>query len=57
MATVLVPRKFEQDLGFSYELVRAADPKWGTWEAGRWNGLMAALVARQTDMVLAALKV
>ena len=25
-------RKFEDDLGFSYELVRAEDPKWGTFE-------------------------
>ena len=25
-------RKFEEDLGFSYELVRVEDPKWGTLE-------------------------
>ena len=25
-------RKFEDDLGFTYELVRAVDPKWGTFE-------------------------
>ena len=25
-------RKFEDDLGFTYELVRAEDPKWGTFE-------------------------
>ena len=25
-------RKFEEDLGFSYDLVRAEDPKWGTLE-------------------------
>ena len=27
-------RKFEEDLGFTYELVRAVDPKWGTLEVG-----------------------
>jgi len=25
-------RKFEDDLGFTYELVRTEDPKWGTFE-------------------------
>ena len=25
-------RKFEDELGFSYDLVRASDPKWGTIE-------------------------
>ena len=25
-------RKFEEDLGFTYELTRVADPKWGTLE-------------------------
>ena len=28
-------RKFEDDLGFTYELVRAADPKYGTYEVKR----------------------
>ena len=50
-------RKFEEDLGFTYELVRAVDPKWGTLENGAWNGLMAELVGKRTDMVLSALKV
>ena len=50
-------RKFEEDLGFNYELVRAVDPKWGTLENGAWNGLMAELVGKRTDMVLSALKV
>ena len=67
-------RKFEDDLKFSYDLVRAEDPKWGTFEvwtiqadkslsscfmfqAGKWNGLMNALVNKKTDMVLSALKV
>ena len=25
-------RKFEEDIGFTYDLVRVADPKWGTLE-------------------------
>ena len=50
-------RKFEEDLGFTYELVRAVDPKWGTLENGAWNGLMAELVGKRTDLVLSALKV
>jgi len=49
--------KFESDLGFSYALTRVDDPKFGTYELGKWNGLMAALVNKQTDMVLSALKI
>ena len=25
-------RKFEDDLGFNYDLIRSEDPKWGTFE-------------------------
>ena len=35
-------RKFEDDLGFSYVLVRADDPKWGTFE----------VVIRSSDIVM-----
>ena len=31
-------RKFQDDLGFSYELIRAEDPKWGTLEVGFFSG-------------------
>jgi len=50
-------RKFTDELGFSYELERAEDPKWGALLAdGTWNGLMAALAEKKTDMVLSAIK-
>ncbi|TRY69452.1 hypothetical protein TCAL_05620 [Tigriopus californicus] len=50
-------RKFEDDLGFTYDLTRVADTRWGTLENGKWNGLMRELVEKKTDLVLSALKV
>ncbi|XP_023346720.1 glutamate receptor ionotropic, NMDA 2C, partial [Eurytemora carolleeae] len=50
-------RKFEDDLGFNYDLIRVDDPKWGTLENGKWNGLMGVLVNKKTDMVLSSLKI
>lgn len=44
-------------LGFTYELVRVEDGKWGTLEDGKWNGLIADLVNRKTDMVLTSLMI
>ena len=49
--------KFEDELGFTYDLVRVPDPKWGTFEHGSWNGLMSELVNKRTDLVLSALKI
>lgn len=43
--------------GFTYELVRVEDAKWGTLQNGKWNGLISELVNRRTDMVLTSLMI
>ncbi|XP_050299775.1 glutamate receptor ionotropic, NMDA 2B isoform X2 [Anthonomus grandis grandis] len=50
-------QKFSEELGFTYELVRVEDGKWGTNQNGKWNGLIADLVNRKTDMVLTSLTI
>lgn len=49
--------KFAEPLGFTYELVRVEDGKWGTLEDGKWNGLVSELVNRKADMVLTSLMI
>lgn len=49
--------KFAEELGFTYELWRVADGRWGTYENGKWNGLIAELVNKNSDMVLTSLMI
>ncbi|XP_045105631.1 glutamate receptor ionotropic, NMDA 2B-like isoform X2 [Portunus trituberculatus] len=53
--------KFATDLGFTYDLVRVDDGKWGTMDRDhRWNGLIGELLRRDTEgaeMALTSLKI
>ncbi|XP_038223274.1 glutamate receptor ionotropic, NMDA 2B [Zerene cesonia] len=48
-------QQLAEQLGFTYELVRVEDGRWGTFQDGKWNGLIAELVNKKTDMVLTSL--
>ncbi|KAG6462707.1 hypothetical protein O3G_MSEX013418 [Manduca sexta] len=48
-------QQLAEQLGFTYELVRVEDGRWGTLYHGKWNGLIADLVNKKTDMVLTSL--
>uniref|UniRef100_T1JBL9 Glutamate receptor ionotropic, NMDA 2B n=1 Tax=Strigamia maritima TaxID=126957 RepID=T1JBL9_STRMM len=50
-------QKFATDLGFTYELSRVEDGVWGTETNGVWNGLIAALINRKTEVVFTALNI
>ncbi|XP_074093587.1 glutamate ionotropic receptor NMDA type subunit 2 isoform X2 [Cotesia typhae] len=50
-------QKFADEIGFTYELVRVEDGKWGTLHNGKWNGLIADVVNRKTDMILTSLTI
>nr|AXF48844.1 ionotropic receptor IR13 [Lobesia botrana] len=48
-------QQLAEQLGFTYELSRVEDGRWGTLHHGKWNGLIADLVNKKTDMVLTSL--
>ncbi|XP_042887284.1 glutamate receptor ionotropic, NMDA 2B-like isoform X3 [Penaeus japonicus] len=54
-------QKFSDELGFSYDLFRVEDGKWGTLEktesGHKWNGLVAALMNHKADMALSSFKI
>lgn len=49
--------KFAEDIGFTYELVRVTDGKWGSYVNHKWNGLIGELTNRKTDIALASLMI
>ncbi|KAI8426243.1 hypothetical protein MSG28_005153 [Choristoneura fumiferana] len=48
-------QQLAEQLGFTYELSRVEDGRWGTLHNSKWNGLIADLVNKRTDMVLTSL--
>ncbi|KAG7296048.1 hypothetical protein JYU34_021144 [Plutella xylostella] len=48
-------QQLAEHLGFTYELARVEDGRWGTLHNGKWNGLISDLVNKKTDMVLTSL--
>ncbi|ODN02749.1 Glutamate receptor ionotropic, NMDA 2B [Orchesella cincta] len=49
--------KFAEDIGFTYDLIRVADSKWGTYVGHKWNGLIGELINRKADVALASLMI
>ncbi|KAK3915188.1 Glutamate receptor ionotropic, NMDA 2B [Frankliniella fusca] len=49
--------KFAEDLGFTFDLFRVEDGKWGAQTNGRWNGLVAALMNHNAELVMTSLKI
>ena len=49
--------KFAENIGFTYELARVQDAKWGTQQNGKWNGLVSELNNRKVDVALASLMI
>lgn len=49
--------RFSTSIGFTYELSRVADAKWGTAQNGKWNGLIAELINRKAEVALASLMI
>ena len=46
-----------EQIGFTYDLSRVSDGKWGTQHNGKWNGLIADLINRKADVSLASLMI
>ena len=49
--------KFADNIGFTYDLARVSDAKWGTIQNGKWNGLISELINRKVDVALASLMI
>ncbi|XP_050731798.1 glutamate receptor ionotropic, NMDA 2B-like [Eriocheir sinensis] len=50
-------QKFSAELGFTYDLFRVEDGKWGTLEGFKWNGMVAELINHRADMALSSFKI
>jgi ionotropic glutamate receptor NMDA 2B len=50
--------KFAEDIGFTYELARVPDGRWGTLLGhGKWNGLILELINRKVDVAFSSLMI
>jgi hypothetical protein len=49
--------KFGQDLSFDFKMVRVKDGNWGGVVNGKWNGLVAALINHEADIVMTSVKI
>ncbi|GAU93984.1 hypothetical protein RvY_05833-2 [Ramazzottius varieornatus] len=50
-------QKLGSDMGFTFDLYRVEDGKWGAKTENGWNGLIADLVTKKADLALSSIKI